>query len=85
MPKTIRERLLAGLDALGYTRPKKRTPNKYEMYADPAGGNLYIGKAGAFRKGATIAGSIPVQPRFRERVLAAGDEALTDRRKGVSR
>ncbi len=53
-----------------------------EMFADPAGGNLYIGKAGAFRKGATVAGSIPVQPKFRERVLAAGDEALSTLPKG---
>ncbi len=81
--KTIRERLIAGLTALGYQRPKKRPSNKYEMFADPAGGNLYIGKAGAFRKGATVAGSIPVQPRFRDRVLAAGDEVLTTRRKSL--
>ncbi len=69
------------MTALGYQRPKKRPANKYEMFADPAGGNLYVGKAGAFRKGATVAGSIPVQPRFRDRVLAAGDEALTTKRK----
>ena len=49
--------------------------NPFSLVFDNSG-NLYVGKAGAFRKGATVVGSIPVQPRFRERVLAAGDEAL---------
>lgn len=83
MPKTIRARLIAGLDALGYARPAKRPANKYEMYVDPAGGYLYIGRAGALRRGPNTANSIPVSESFRDRVLAAGDAAIAGQRRKI--
>lgn len=75
MPKTIHDRLCAGLTTLGYAKPAKRPANKYTMFVDPAGGHLYVGKAGALRRGSNTGNSVPVVSHFRDRVLKAGDGA----------
>jgi hypothetical protein len=64
MKTTIRERLIAELEARG-EREVRRT-KKYIVYSmSPAPGLFfYIGKSGAFRQGPTIKRSLPVDHKF---------------------
>jgi hypothetical protein len=67
--KTLRERYIAGLIAIGETKVKSTF--KYEVYTRSAGagGFYYVGRAGALRVGVSIAHSIPCSDEFKRALL----------------
>lgn len=69
--KTQADRLIAGLEALGYKQlPKK---NKYTMFQNSTGHVFFVGKNGALRiaSRANAAASNPCSDTFRKKVLDA--------------
>jgi len=97
MAKTIRDRLCAGLEALGYSA-KYPHGKKYHEYVTAPGTRsllkakedgstrehrILVGKAGALRfTTKSIADSIPFLDRTKLKLLAEGDAALDKLKKG---
>ena len=80
---TYRDRLVAGLGALGWTPDIRATTRKYEVFINDNGTvqRLFVGPSGALRAGACATKSFSVGcPRsergFYLKVLTAGDKAL---------
>lgn len=72
MPKkTLSACLRDGLAAEGY-RPAARVSKKYQVFVGPTGGFLYLGKAGALRRGPTQGDSVPVGKVFYDRLMERG-------------
>ncbi len=79
MKHTIKERLIAGLTARGYT-PSVTGSGKYQAFKHPERrGLLFVGKSGALRVGHTASGSSSLQDTGTYKdILAAGDAALKE-------
>lgn len=59
------------------TKDLKSRSTKYLVYTSAVTGTkYYIGKAGALRRGKTIAGSIPVNEGIRKGVIRTGTQIL---------
>lgn len=75
MPKkmTIREQLIRGLERLGFQRAPigRSMPAKFEVFTASGLKKLYVGRAGALRRGTTLATSRPVDG-LKAQALAAG-------------
>jgi hypothetical protein len=82
MPRlTLQQQLVRGLDRLGFVRSRNRVSRKYVVFDDhrmpalatgtPGVRYLYVGKAGALRRGSTIALSVP-DDRLKLAALNAG-------------
>ena len=69
MPKTIRERLCAALEARGYQKVDSRS-RKYINYkhVDNPDRILFVGKSGALRTGKNVTDSIAVE-NFKKKLL----------------
>ena len=79
MPKkpTQRDCILAALKQHPYGgRIEEAASRKYVKVVLADGVVLWIGKAGALRRGQTITGSVPVNDRIRQMVLNVGRELL---------
>ena len=74
---TIRECILAALKQAPYGgRIEEAASRKYVKVVLADGVVLWIGKAGALRRGPTISGSTPVNDRIRQMVINVGRELL---------
>lgn len=69
--KTIREQIIAALEARGLKPITNARTTKYIVFQHPNldGRFLYVGAGGALRTGKTIADSIPAD-RFKQQLLA---------------
>lgn len=84
MKKTFKERLEAGLKAMGYREvPAGTGSRKYTVFVkdDSKPGKLFVGKAGALRSGRTVSDSFSVgdpgnMSAVYQRILTAGDTQL---------
>lgn len=68
MAKTLRERLIIGLTAIGETQVTART-QKYVVFTRKEGGYYYIGTHGALRFGTAASKSIPCSGKIYESLL----------------
>ena len=74
---TIRECILAALKQCPYNGRVEQSPSRrYVKVVLADGVVLWIGKAGALRRGRTITESTPVNDRIRQMVLNVGRELL---------
>ena len=74
MPKTLRERYVLGLEALGFERDRGTRVTKYLVYRRPNGeGKLWFVGAQALRVGSASTLSRPVSKTTKEHVLTAPD------------
>lgn len=71
MTKTVREKYIEALKALGF-RQLKTHLRKYEIFTYEDGGKyIYVGKSGGLRVGHTITGSIPCSDAYKAKLLAS--------------
>jgi hypothetical protein len=76
MTVPIRDKLFAGLEALGYQRDHSARTSKYVVMArsDQPGVSYYIGWSGALRRGRTAGTSTPIMPKAKAAIIAAGEK-----------
>lgn len=70
MAKTLREKYIEALKALGFNQIKCHS-RKYEVFAYGDGKHIYVGKSGGLRVGHTITGSIPCSDAYKAKLLAS--------------
>lgn len=71
MAKTLREKYIEALKALGFAHIPGHS-RKYKVFSYQDGGKyLYVGKSGALRMGHTIAGSVPCSDAYKAKLLAS--------------
>jgi hypothetical protein len=68
---TLREALIAGLEALGYQRPRRPRSQRFETFERGDGRYWFIGSRGAFRIGRNVRDSMPVPKTLQYYVLTA--------------
>jgi hypothetical protein len=68
-PTTIREKMIAGLQAMGFEKVHART-SKYEVFSH-GDKNWYVGANGALRIGKNATDSISTSPIIKELILTA--------------
>ena len=75
MPRlTLQQQLVRGLERLAFVRSQNRVSQKYVIFVDHRADStryLYVGRAGALRRGYTIALSVP-DDRLKLAALNAG-------------
>ena len=77
---TIRECILAALKQCPYSGRVEESPSRrYTKVVLADGTTLWIGKAGALRRGRTITDSTPVNGKVRQMVINVGRELLEGR------
>ena len=77
MKKTLREKYIAGLLALGYVRVDSRS-SKFEVFANSNSSMFFfVGKAGSLRFSDVkrVDSSVPANDRTKTVVIAKGEEA----------
>ena len=67
----LRDRLIAGLEALGYVRPRTPRSQRFIMYERGDGRYWYIGSRGALRIGKNARDSMPAPKATQYYVLTA--------------
>jgi hypothetical protein len=68
---TLREQLIAGLEALGHQRPRRPASTRFVVFDRGDGRYWFVGISGALRTGRTLRASMPAPARVREYVLTA--------------
>lgn len=66
----LQDQIIAGLKAAGYSIAQTASRKYVTMECD--GNRVYVGKAGALRRGKTIALSVPVSQRYKQHVIELG-------------
>ena len=86
MPKvTMREKFITVLIKNGWKREKGERSSRYIVFNDPICGTdrrMFVGRAGAVRKGRTIKGSWPIDDRTKDAMLRQYDEIMEERKNG---
>lgn len=68
MAKTLREKYIKALEAMGETQIKGLS--RFIVFTRAAGGHYYIGRSGSLRIGQTVTTSIPASKVFKDKLLA---------------